>query len=227
LVEQLRDGGSGGERALGELCSMYWYPVYAFLRRDGATSADAEDLTQGFFALLLEKGVLASADASKGKLRTYLLTALKRHRVNEYRKASRQKRGGGAVVVPMDADEAEERFRDEPAELEDPEKLFERHWALSLLDEAFAATEAEYLSAEKGELFTAIHPFLAGREPGDPRYAEIAEQLEMSSGAIQVAVHRLRKRYRHQLEAAVERTVENEADVEAELAHVLKVISSG
>jgi RNA polymerase sigma-70 factor (ECF subfamily) len=227
LVEQLHDGGAGGERALGELCSMYWYPVYAFVRRDGASPADAEDLTQGFFAQILEKQFLEGADSAKGKLRTYLLTALKRYSINQYRSGARLKRGGGVVVVPLDADEAEDRFRDEPAELDDPEILFERHWALSLLDEAFRATETEYLEAGKAELFAKIHPFLAGRDASDPRYAEIGEQLGMSSGAIQVAVHRVRKRYRRQLEEAVGQTVEDPEDVESELSHVLKILSSG
>ena len=227
LVEALRTGGSGSERALGELCSIYWYPVYAFVRRDGAAPADAEDLTQGFFAQLLEKEFLTGADASKGKLRTYLLTALKRYKINEYRKGARQKRGGGAVAVPLDADDAEQRFREEPAEFDDPEVLFERRWALSLLDEAFDRTEAEYLAAGRADVFAAISPFLAGREATDPRYAEIGSQLEMSAGAVQVAVHRMRKRYRRQLEAAVAETVESAEDVEAELEHVLRVLSSG
>ncbi len=226
LVERLADTGDGG-RALDELCSIYWYPVYAFLRRDGTDPAEAEDLTQGFFALLLERDSLSAADAAKGKLRTFLLTALKRFRVSEYRRAASRKRGGRAVHIALDAGDAEGRFLDEPSEHETPESLFERRWAMSLLDEAFTATEAEYAGAGKAALFEAIHPFLAGRDPHDPRYAEIGGRLGMSEGAVQVAVHRMRKRYRRQLEAAVAATVGVDGDAEGELAHILTILASG
>jgi len=225
LVDQLNGGGSGGEHALGELCTMYWYPVYAFVRRSGASAPDAEDLTQGFFVRLLEKEVLASADAKKGRLRTYLLAALKRFRITEYRKSVAQKRGGGGAILQLDADAAERRFREEPKELEDPESLFERRWALSLLDEALGRLKDEYEQSGKPELFDAISPFLAGRDRDDPRYAELAVELGMTPGAVQVAVHRMRKRYRGHLEEAVAETIECQEDLEDELCYILRLLA--
>lgn len=225
LVDEVRSGGDTGARALEELCGMYWYPVYVYARRDGASPNDAEDLTQGFFARLLERGDLAAVDAAKGKLRSYLLRALKNFSISEHHREKALKRGGGVVIVPIDAETAEGRFQAEPVEIEDPASLFERRWALGLLEEAFARTEAEYIKSGRGELFAALSPMMAGRVDRNERYAEIGAQLEMSAGAVQVAVHRLRKRYRGQLEAAVAETVEAPGDVEEELRYVLRVVS--
>lgn len=229
LVAQLRDGGEGSERALSELCAMYWYPVYAFVRRSGAPAADAEDLTQGFFERLLEKDVLATAEAAKGKLRSYLLATLKHFRISEFRKSTAEKRGSGVAPISIDAEVGEERFRHEPAELVDPEILFERRWASSLLDEALARIETEYVEGGRGELFDAISPFLAGQDQGDSNYAELGEPLGMNGGAVQVAVHRLRKRFRRHFEAAVAETLENPEDQDAlqeELRHVLALVAA-
>lgn len=225
LVGALSGGGAEGERALGELCGMYWYPVYAFLRWSGAPPSDAEDLTQGFFLRLLQNDLLAAADASKGKLRTYLLTALKRFRISEYRKETAQKRGGGQGLIQLDAVAAEERFRFEPRELDDPEVLFERRWAHSLLDEALRRLEAEYAQSGKPEIFEVASPFLAGRELGDANYAQLGDELGISAGAVQVAVHRMRKRFRGHFENAVAETVENPDALEDELRHVLQIIA--
>jgi RNA polymerase sigma-70 factor (ECF subfamily) len=225
LVKELRGGGAEGERALSELCGMYWYPIYAFLRVSGAAPADAEDLTQEFFLRLLQNDLLATADAKVGKLRTYLLAALKRFRISEYRKETALKRGGGAKVVRLDAVEAERRFSIEPKEMNDPEIMFERRWAHSLLDEALSRLEREYGETGKAPLFESVSPFLSGGGPEDGNYAEIGARHGMSAGAVQVAVHRLRKRFRRHFESAVAETLEHSETLEEELRHVLRVIS--
>ncbi len=222
LIEQVREGN---ERALGELCQIYWYPVYAYLRRSGERASDAEDLVQGFFASLLEKGVLGTAESERGKLRTYLLTALKRFRVSEYRKRTSLKRGGGRTDLRFDAAESERLFAQEPIDDQDPEALFEQRWALSLLDEALLRTEREYASSGKEKVFAILSPYLAGQSSGDPKYAKLAEQLEISAGGVQVAVHRMRKRFRNHFEAAVTETVESPDEVADEIRHVLKLLS--
>lgn len=223
LVQNLQDGGAPAEKALGELCEIYWFPVYSFLRRDGVACDDAQDLTQGFFLRLLTKDFLARADSEKGKLRTFLLGALKRFRIDDYRAANRLKRGRGKVAIPLDA---EEWFCEEPAGSENPEVLFERRWALSLLDEAFARTEKEYDDSGKADLFGVISAELSGRETASPGYAKLGERLGMSVGAVQVAVHRLRKRYRRQLEAVVCETLTDPGQLEEELRHVFTIMTN-
>jgi len=225
LVEDLRTEGAVRERAMSELCEIYWHPVYAFLLRGGTSRVDAEDRAQGFFERLVEQNFLSSADAGKGKLRTFLLTALQRYCISEYRKETRQKRGGGQDLVSLDAEEDGVRVP-EPSLGDDPEKLFEKQWAISLLDEAFTRVESEYRLAEKGRLFELLSPFLTGRQKEDPRYEELAVELEMTVGSVQVAVHRMRKRYRRGFEEVVRETVEDEALVEEEIRHVLRVLTS-
>ena len=171
LIEEVRGGGAGGERALAELCAIYWYPVYAYARRGGAAPPDAEDIAQGFFAHLLARGDLAGAEAARGRLLSFLLAALKHYIIDLHRKQSAQKRGGGATFIPIDAGDAEERYQEEPADLSDPEKLFERRWALALLDDAFARLEREYAASGKADLYHAIRPYLAGASKRH-RYAD-------------------------------------------------------
>ena len=223
LVQDLRDGGTSAERALGELCKIYWLPVYAFIRREGASAADAEDLTQGFFLRLLKSESLHQADAEKGKLRTFLLSSLKRFRIDDYRTNTRQKRGSGAIIIPLDADEF---FADEPSESDTPEALFERRWALSLLDEAFERTAEEYRGSGRADLFEMINPFLSGHDSTNPRYAEVATELGISQGAVQVAIYRLRKRYRRQLETVVAETLSEPGHLEEELRHLFEILAS-
>ncbi len=224
LVEEVRAGGESSARALEQLCSMYWYPVYIYARRSGAGPDDAEDLTQDFFARLLKRGDLGAADASKGKLRSYLLRSLKNFSISEYKKRTAQKRGGRLTIVAIDAEEAEGRFRSEPAEIEDPASLFERRWALGILEEALARIERAYAKKGQAELFAAIQPMMAGRADRGDRYADVADSLGMTAGAVQVAVHRLRKRYRGHLEDTIAETVQSRDDVAEELRHVLQVL---
>jgi len=227
LVLELGEGGAPAERALEELCAIYWYPVYAYLRSSGAAPADAEDMAQGFFVRLIGREILARADASKGRLRCYLLHALKHFKIDEHRKSMAQKRGGGIPDLRIDADTAEERYVAEPAHRDDPEAIFERRWALALLGEAFARLESEYSEAGKAELYQVLQPYLAGTPPDGGTHADAAGKLGMSQGAVQVAVHRMRKRYRLALEAAIAETVETEGEVAGELDHVLQILAKG
>lgn len=225
LVEEISGGGEAAERALGELCAIYWQPVYAYARGSGLGPEDAEDLTQGFFCQLIGRDSLSKADAARGRLRCYLLHALKHFRIDQHRRGSARKRGGGLPPVPIDAAEAEQRLAGELADHRDPEKLFERRWALTLLEEAFARLEEEYVRSGNGALYGALRPVLV--DGPDPRttYATLASELGMTEGAVQVAVHRLRKRYRRALESVIAETVEDPDRVEEEMRHVLGALA--
>lgn len=226
LVADVQAGGPAGERALEELCRLYWYPVYAYARRSGASPADAEDLTQGFFAQLIDRQNFARAEATKGRLRSFLLSTLKHFRIDRHRRETAQKRGGGTLPLSIDSTLAEHRYGREPADLEDPERLFERRWALALLDEAFLRLEAEYQAAGKEELYLALRPCLTQLDATDS-YAVLATRLEMTAGAVQVAVHRLRKRYRSSLEAVIAETLDDPAETAEELQYILRILAEG
>jgi RNA polymerase sigma-70 factor (ECF subfamily) len=225
LVEEVRGGGEGAERALEELCGIYWFPVYAYARWGGASPEDAEDLTQGFFARLLERRDLEAADSGKGRLRSYLLGSLKNFSVSEHRKRNALKRGGGVVTVPIDVGVAEERLAAEPVDGTDPAQLFEQQWAANLLDQAFARLESDYARSGKGKLYELLSPYLAGRQTKGDRYAAAGEELGMSAGAVQVAIHRMRKRYRDHLGEVVGETLEDPAELEDEMRHILRVVA--
>jgi RNA polymerase sigma-70 factor (ECF subfamily) len=224
LVAEVRAGGSDSARALDELCRLYWYPVYAYARRSGAAPADAEDLTQGFFAQLVHREKFARAEAAKGRLRSFLLNGLKHFRIDQHRRDSAQKRGGGVAPLSIEADRAEARYGREPADLEDPERLFERRWALTLLEEAFVRVETEYAAGGKRDIYLALRPFLTQPDQTDS-HAAVAERLRMSAGAVQVAVHRLRKRYRSSLESVIAATLDDPAEMAAEFQHILQVLA--
>jgi RNA polymerase sigma-70 factor (ECF subfamily) len=205
LVLAARDRASPQSRqALAELCAAYWYPLYAYVRRRGHDADQAQDLTQEFFARLLEKDYLRVVDRAKGKFRSFLLAALQHFLSNEYDRARARKRGGGRVLS-IDYLAAEDRYRLEPAHTLTPEKLFERRWALTLLDQVLVRLSAEW--RDKQNVFARLKVFLTGEE-GAARYGQIAAELEMSEGAIKVAIHRLRKRYRELLRQEIERTLE-------------------
>ncbi len=222
LVLDLRGGDlRSAERALEELCRLYWYPVYAFIRREGAGPEDAQDLAQGFFARLLERGDFKSANQAKGRLRTYLLSAVKHYLVQDWRQRTREKRGGGAAPVALE--DAEHRYAREPAEMNSPDVLFDRRWALDTLEQALQRLEAEYAAAGKAALFSALQPYIATRPP-DAAYEAIGPRFQMTPGAVQVAVHRLRQRFRHSLEAVVAETVATPEEVADELRHLLELL---
>jgi RNA polymerase sigma-70 factor (ECF subfamily) len=205
--------------ALEELCGNYWYAVYAFVRRRGKQVDDARDLTQEFFMRLLEKDYLEAADRERGRFRTFLLTAVSHFLSNERERACAQKRGGDVVTLSLDFERGEERYQQEPADPWTPEKIFDRRWALTLLDQAVALLKQDYAASGKGTQFEHLKVFLTG-DSGAPAYEESAAKLEMSPGAVKVAVHRLRQKYRESLRQLIAQTVAVEQDIESEL-HVL------
>jgi len=212
------------QAALEHLCRMYWYPIYHFVRRQGHSVHDAQDLTQEFFARLLEKKWIASADQSRGRFRSFLLMVLKRFLIEEWRRANTQKRAGDRHCLPLPLDTAETRYIREPADASTPEQAFEKQWALTLLESVLGGLRSEYEQDGKGRLFEALKPCLMGTRESQP-YVELAAKLEMSEGAVKVTVHRLRERYRERLRAEIAHTVASPGDVDNEMRHLFRVLS--
>lgn len=209
--------------ALEKLCTHYWYPLYAFVRRLGHSAHDAEDLVQGFFAVCLEKNYLGAAEQAKGRFRSFLLVALKRYLANEWDKQRAQKRGGKHSAISLDGLTAEERYALEPAEQLSADKLYDRRWALTLLDRVVARLRDEQAEAGKLSQFEQLKECItAGRSTG---YTEIAARAGLSEGALKVAVHRLRKRYRDLLEEEIAHTVSSPEEVVEERRHLLAALS--
>jgi RNA polymerase sigma-70 factor (ECF subfamily) len=216
LVAAARDPAAPESRqALADLCAAYWYPVYAYVRRRGHDHHQAQDLTQAFFARLLEKNDLADADRTRGRFRSFLLTACQHFLANQYDHAKAKKRGGGRSHVALDFSDADQRYSHEPAHDDTPERLFDRRWALDLLDRALSELRSEYGDSGRGKLFEALKGTLTGG--AEEAYADLAERLAMTEGAVKVAVHRLRQRYRDRLRAAIAETVEKPEDVDGEV----------
>jgi len=214
----LGSGSTHAHAALARLCELYWYPLYAFVRRQGYRPHDAQDLTQEFFARLLAKGWLADVQQERGRFRSWLLAAMKHFLANEWDRLKAEKRGGRVDIVSIDEATAEGRYRDEPADTETAERLFDRRWALTLLERVLAQLRAECVTDGKAAQFDTLKETLTG----DARpYAEIAEELQISEGAVKVAVHRLRDRYRTLIRAEVMQTVASPEEAEAELRHLL------
>lgn len=208
--------------ALEELCGAYWFPLYAWARRSGMAPADAEDAVQGFFAVVLGRRLFDRADESRGKLRTFLLTAFRRHIRDERDKSVAGRRGGGRVVS-FDGMEAEEWFREEALAEESPEHCFDRHWALTVLERALGRVEAGYARRGKAAEFAALRPFLA--ESGEQAAYEAAGvPLGLGAGAFKVALHRFRGRFREALRDEVRDAGAAEADVDAELAYLVRIL---
>jgi RNA polymerase sigma-70 factor (ECF subfamily) len=216
LIVAARGGEAAQARAaLADLCRAYWYPLYAYIRRQGHAADEAQDLTQEFFARLLEKDFLATLDPGKGKFRSFLLTACKHFLVNERERAHAQKRGGGRPLVSLDFGDAEARYGREPGHSLTAERLFERRWALDLLNQVLARLRGEYEATGKGRLFECLKGRLTG-DAGAP-HARAAAELGLSEGAVKVAVHRLRKRYRELLREEIAHTVDDPGQVEDEI----------
>jgi RNA polymerase sigma-70 factor (ECF subfamily) len=216
---------AGAARALEQLCAKYWYPIYAFIRRRGSDVHEAEDLTQAFFAHLLEKETLKRVDRERGKFRTFLLAALTNFLNNEWDKAQTLKRGGGHQIVSLDETVAEDRYRQEPIESATPERLFERRWALSLLEQVLDRLKQEYVTEGKAELFAKLEPCLTG-EMSRGFHDECALVLGMNPGAVRTALHRLRQRFGQLLREEVSQTVANEAEVDEEIRYLFAAVSS-
>ena len=210
--------------ALETLCRTYWYPLYAYIRRQGEDEESAKDLTQAFFARLLERNYLAQVQRDKGKFRSFLLAALKHFLSDERDRARAQRRGGGRTLVSLDDSTGEEKYRLEPADTFDAEKLFERRWALTLLEQARQRLEQEYRERGKSTLYQRLKVFESGDGEG-PRYAEIGAELGLTEGGVKCAVSRLRQRYRELVWEAVANTVANPEDVDAEIRYLISVIS--
>jgi len=215
-------GASETQRALEQLVQAYWFPLYAYARRLGETPAAAEDIVQGFLTRLLDKQDLARVDPAKGRFRSFLLASLKHFLANERSKARALKRGGGKVIA-LDAMAAEARYAVEPAHEMTPERLFDRRWALAVLDQVLARLREEYNAAGKGKLFDGIKDCLTPDRAG-ARYAELGERMGMNEGAIRVAVHRLRRRYRDLLRKEISQTVETPEQVAEEITYLLKCL---
>jgi RNA polymerase sigma factor (sigma-70 family) len=202
--------------AVATLCRAYWYPLYAYARRRSASADDAQELTQEFFAHLLEKESLRSADPARGKFRSFLLTAFQRFLGHQRDRARAQKRGGGRAVLPLDFQAGERLYRREPADHATPEAVYERRWALTLLEQTLARLRQEMVKAGKGRLFECLKGTLTGEEGVGP-YARLAEELGLSEQAVKVAVHRLRRRYGELLRDEIAQTVGTPEEVEDEL----------
>lgn len=209
--------------ALESLCKSYWYPLYAFVRRQGKQPDVARDLTQEFFAKVIEKDYLDAADKQRGRFRTFLLTVFKRFLANEHQREQAQKRGGGRCVVSIDVDDGERRLKLEPSHNWTPEREFERRWAVTLLEQVLERLRDDYDAKGKSDVFDRLKPFLTVDYSSDS-YAAIANEFEMTQGAVKVAIHRLRQRYRDLIRHEVASTVANEDDTEDELGQLFAAI---
>lgn len=207
--------GPAARAALADLCRAYWFPVYAYVRRRGHAHHAAQDLTQAFFARLVEKNDLAAADRTRGRFRSFLLAACQHFLANEHDRATAKKRGGGRHPFPLDFADADGRFGREPATDDTPERAFERRWALELLEQAVTELRREYAESGRGRLFDALKGVLTGG--ADAPYAALAADLGLTEGAVKVAAHRLRQRYRDRLREAIARTVADPAEVDDEI----------
>ena len=213
---------SDAQAALARLCETYWYPLYTYVRRRGHPPEEAQDLTQEFFARLLEKHYLLAADRERGRFRSFLLASLNHFLANEWRRQTAQKRGGGRVAISLDLPSGERRYSQEPSHDLTPEQAYERRWALTLLERALSRLREEYAAGGKASLCERLTAFLAG-DKGAP-YQQIANDLGMTEGAVKTAAHRLRQRCRELLRAEVAQTVAAAEDVDEELRHLLSVI---
>ena len=219
-------GGASSGRALEDLCRAYWYPVYVYLRRTGSAPHDAEDLTQGFFLEFLARDSLSRATPKRGRMRCFLLTALKHHVTNEWRKETALKRGGGVAIVSIDRMSAEERFANEPRHDDSPDILFDQSWAYAVLDSTMARLREYYEGLGKAALFAEIEGSLSWGEK-DGSYAEKATRLGLTEAAVRFAVHQMRKRYQSILRRQITDTVATQEDAEEEIAHLCAVLSGG
>jgi RNA polymerase sigma-70 factor (ECF subfamily) len=224
LSAQEKDAARSAE-ALELLCRSYWYPLYAFVRRQGHSPHDAQDLTQGFFARLLEKDYLKSAAQAKGKFRTFLLVALKRYLANEWDRQHAAKRGGFSQVISIDQELAEARFASEPFDSVQPDLVFDRQWAIALLERTMKRLEQEYMSTGRSKLFETLRGLLTREDAASP-YAELASRLNLTESAVKMAVYRLRGRYREILHAEIAETVASAQQVEEEIRELFAAFRS-
>jgi len=210
--------------ALEAICRAYWHPLYAYARRSGQSPHDAQDLTQAFFALLLEKQWLESADRAKGRLRSFLVVAFKNFMSKEWRRASAQRRGGGQAPMELDSSFAESHYAVDAATHLGPDEVFDRQWALTLLDLTLKRLQGEFAAAGKPGDFDALKDCLMAAH-GAIDYSAIARELDVNAGAARVAVHRLRKRFREIYREEISQTVAEGADLDDELRHLAAALA--
>jgi len=223
VLTAARSDTTRARAALENLCQTYWPPLYAYVRRRGYSPEDAQDLTQEFFARLLERNAVASVAPKKGRFRSFLLASLNHFLTDEWDKARAQKRGGGKVIS-LDLQNAETRLGEIPVENFTPEKAYEHRWAITLLEQVYQRLGEEYREQDKTALFDALRFTLAGKSNAAP-YAELARKLVMSEGAVKVAVHRLRQRYRALLRETIADTVSSPDEVEEELRYLFRTLA--
>jgi RNA polymerase sigma factor (sigma-70 family) len=209
--------------ALARLCELYWYPLYAYVRRWGYDADQAQDLTQEFFARLLEKHYLRAADPARGRFRSFLLASLKHFLSNERDRVSAVKRGGRATVIPLEFENAEGRYSREPPDHETPETVYERRWAMTLLERTLGRLRGEFEKAGKGAVFSRLEGLLTGEQDTLP-YVELGAALGMSEGAVKVAVHRLRRRFGALLREEIAETVSDPAQVDDEIRELFRAL---
>ena len=214
---------SGSVDALGRLCSVYWLPVYAFIRRKGHTPEDSEDLTQAFFAQFLERGVVGEARRERGRFRSFLLASVANFLANEWDRSQAQKRGGGCSTLSFDFSVGEENYCREPVDELTPEALFERQWALAVLDRVLSRMREEYERRHLSRHFEILKGFLVG-EQRRASHAEAAAALGMNDGALRTAVHRLRLRYGELLREEIAQTISDPEDVDAEIRFLIHAL---
>jgi RNA polymerase sigma-70 factor (ECF subfamily) len=209
--------------ALEGLCRDYWYPLYAFVRHKGHDPETAQDLVQGLFASLLGRDDLRGLEPQRGRFRSFLMACCNHYLARHHERERAARRGGGRVAIPIDALAAESRFGGEPAHDLTPERLFERRWALTLLDRVLAGLDAEMARSGKRALYERLRPALAGDE-GAPPYPVVAAELGLSVGAVKMAAHRLRARYRERFREEISRTVADPAEIDAEIRDLLATL---
>ncbi len=225
VVLAARQEDDAAAAALETLCRRYWYPLYAFVRRRGYAPADAQDLTQKFFARLLDKGFLRGVDRTKGKFRSFLLATLEHFLANEWRNARAQKRGGSIAFLSLEETAAEEHYLQVPATGLSPEQLFEQQWATALLEQVLARLREEFLATGKETLFESLKIFLTGEKHAGS-YGRLAPELGTSEAALKMTVSRMRRRYGELLREEVARTVARPEEVDAELRALFAALSS-
>ena len=224
VVLATQESSSRARAALATLCQAYWFPLYAFLRRQGRTPHDAEDLTQAFFLHLLDRHALQTVNPAKGRFRSFLLASLKHFVTDEWEKSRAQKRGGGAVPLSLDLHEAEQSYAAERSAGIHPEEAYERRWAISLVERVLARLEMEFKAARREHRFAELRVLLTG-DPNHVTYAEVGRRLGMTEGAVKVAVLRLRQRYRELLRAEVANTVATPEEIDDELRYIIELLS--
>ena len=225
VVLEAQGESPAAQEALEKLCRTYWRPIFAFLRRQGVGPTEAEDLTQGFFAQLLERKSFDAVRKEKGRLRSYLLGALKYFVVDEQRRAMAIKRGKGQRLIPLEVFHADDRIEMEPADPVTAEMIYERRWALTVLERVLSRLKEEYVAAGNAALFDSLKELLPD-EPGSPSQAEIAAHLGMIENALRQAFYRFRQRYQSLLREEIAHTVATPGDIEDELRHLIAVLEA-